>query len=106
MPSALRSYSDWTPWGEPPFAGFPGTVTSFSFAAEGEALDVLRRFIGCLLMMAMPEPGLEEALGSLEDVFESSWRMTYGLLPHPATTRRWAGRLVGVSDRPDLVISE
>ena len=70
-----------------------------------ESFTVLRRFIGCVMMMTMPEPGLEEALASLEDVFESTWYVTYGLLPHLATTRPWTGT-VGVRDRPDLVISE
>ena len=93
--------------GEPPFAGFRGTVTSaFSLAVEGDGLSVLRRFIGCVMMMTMPEPGLEEALSSVQDVFETTWRMTHGPLPHPAITRRGIGRVISVSDRPNLVISE
>ena len=95
------------PRGDLPFAGFPGTATSsFSFAIEGEGLNVLRRFVGCVMMMTMPEPGLEEALASLEDVFESTWYQTHGVLHRPATTRPWTGTVIGVSDRPHLVISE
>ena len=85
------------------------TVTSASqeisllWAEEGE--KAIKRWIGCAMMCAMPDESVNEALVSLKDIWEFH-ETTHRMLPPPVETRRYVGRIVGTSHRPDLVISD
>ena len=86
------------------------TVTSpgqeVSLWTERVGNDAVKRVIGCAMIFAMPEEGINEALASLRDILEFSYEATHGMLPPPVAVRRSMGRIVGTTRRPDLVISE
>ena len=80
-----------------------GQEVSLLWTEEGE--NATKRWIGCAMMCRMPDEGVDEALVSLRDIWEFH-ETTHRMLPRPVETRRYVGRIVGTSQRPDLVISE
>jgi len=83
---------------EEPFAVFPATVNS----ADNEM--AIKKLVGRWIVDVMPEEGINEALIALRDIakfyYERSQRI-HSLLAEP---RQHAGRVIGTSERPDLVI--
>ena len=77
-----------------------------SFWVEGGGEDVLKRAIGCAMIMGMPNEGVEEAVSYLKGVLAFYFEMTHLMLPQPRVTQWRTGRLTSASQRPDLLISE
>ena len=95
---------------EPVYAVFRGTVNSagqeFTFWFERGGEHNLKRVIGCAILAALPDEGVEEALNSLRGVFQFHYENLFLLTPPKAMPRRLLGTIVTTSERPDLVISE
>ncbi len=77
-----------------------------SFLSEGEGEDILRRFIGHLILANMPEEGIDETLTTLKDIFEFNVEKINYQLPEPFVVRSGSGKVVSVSKAPDLIIEE
>lgn len=92
------------------YAVFSGTVNSpgqeLSFWIEAGGEDALRRLVGCAILVAIPEEGMEEALTSLRDILDFHYERQYVLPPAGVTTQRRAGSIARTAKRPDLAISE
>ena len=76
-----------------------------SLWAEGRGENAVKRVLGCAIMYSLPEESVNEALFSLRDIWEF-YQTTQRMLPPPVATRRYVGKIVGISQRPDLVIEE
>lgn len=87
-----------------------GTVNSpgqeFRFWAESLGENAVKRAMGCVIMFAMPEEGVEEAISTLRDIYQFSTEATALALPAPTRRQRLPGKVVAKSERPALVISE
>jgi hypothetical protein len=88
---------------------FFSTVNSagdeLSFRIEGEENSV-KRLLGCVMIAAMPEEGVEEALQSLKDILEFWQHPAQRMLPSPPTIHYMTAKVLSISERPDLVLSE
>ncbi len=80
--------------------------TELSFWAEGDEEELLKRVLGCAMMVIMPREGIDEALMSLKEIFEFRAQTHYRILPLPEKAARGKGKLARASKRPDLVISD
>jgi hypothetical protein len=82
-----------------------GQEMSFRFAAGGES--ALRRLVGCAILSALPDEGIDEALRTLRDIYEfrliDSMRSIRRLAPASSTIRSAVVRRV---ERPNMVIPE
>lgn len=91
-------------------AVFYGTVNSaghqFSFEMKGAGQNVLKRWLGCVMLAMIPEDALNEALESLKDIMEFHTYAMHDMIPSSRITRHTTGTIVSTSQRPDLVISE
>lgn len=81
------------------------TVDSLIFSIEEDDEDALKR-IGCYMIMAMPQEGLDEALSLLKDILKFHQESYLYSLPEPPVAYRRKAGAVKKSTRPDLVISE
>lgn len=82
----------------------PGQELSFWIQDEGQ--DSLKRLLGCLLISYMPSEGIDEALMNLKEIWAYYIERAQYRLPEPEVSHRGTGKIVGISERPDLVISE
>ena len=73
---------------------------------EGNDDIALKRIIGCLMILRMPEEGLNETLISLKDKLEFYMEVPELSLPPERPTYQVMGKVVSPVRRPDLVISE
>ena len=88
-----------------------GTVNSpwqeLSFTFEGEGASALKRTIGCTIVWAIPDEGIDEALTKLADIYSFTIESaSLRLAPPPPETRKGHGRIMASSERPELVITE
>lgn len=81
----------------------PGEQISFWLDADDET--ALKKFVGCLIISAMPEEGLNEALTSLKDVWDFHIYTPPKALPD-RSRQVAAGRVVRTRKRPDLFLGE
>jgi len=92
------------------YAVFRSTVNvagqEMSFWAAGAGENALKRVLGCAMMVAMPENGIEEAVASLKDILIFNWETSYGMLPEPPASQRHTARIASTSHRPELLIAE
>ena len=82
----------------------PGQELSFWIQDEGQ--DSLKRLLGCLLISYMPSGSIDEALTNLKEIWAYHIERARYRLPEPEVSRRGTGKIVKLSERPDLVISE
>ena len=91
-------------------ASFLGTVNSpgqaFSFWTESGGEEAIKRLLGCVLVSIIPAEGIDEALTSLKEILEYHLENVRYKLPEPEITHRGTGKISGISERPDLIISE
>lgn len=90
---------------------FAGTVNSsgqvFSFWSEHQGQrEIIKRFLGHILISQMPPEGIDEALVSLREILEYHRGNAFYKLSEPEIIRRGTGKVTEASERPDLVISE
>jgi hypothetical protein len=74
-----------------------------SFWVEGGEEEILKRAIGCAMIIGMPDECIEEAVGCLKDILEFCSETQY-LLPQVARTSPRLGRITGISSEPGLLI--
>ncbi len=79
---------------------------ALSLWAEGHGEEAFKRLLGIAIISVMPEPGLEEALFSLRDIFEFRSHAYRPSLPESTRGRRTKGKVARTSQRPDLVLTE
>ncbi len=89
-------------------AVFRTTVTDsdreLTFAIERGGVDTIKRYLGCAIMFALPDEGVDEAFESLKSVWENNCDLL-GLPPaRNMVARRRSGKIVGSSVRPELEI--
>lgn len=65
----------------------------------------MKRLFGCMMLVVMPEEGVEEALTSLREIYEFRSARVLALTP-PSRLPRIEGKVTANSYRPQLVISE
>lgn len=82
----------------------PGQELQFLAEMLGE--NAVKRLMGCVIMVTMPEEGVEEALSTLRDIYEFTVQASSLALPPPVRQQRVTGIVVAKSQRPELVISE
>ncbi len=103
-------YSKFPEFAQPLHTNFYATVSSpnqrRSWLMEGNDDIALRKVIGCLMILMMPEEGLNETLISLKDMLEFYMEVPELSLPPEHPTHRVVGNVVSPMRRPDLVISE
>ena len=91
-------------------ATFQGTVNStreeITFLAEAAGENAIKRIFSCVIISAMPETGVDEALTTLKDIYEFNSENTRAALPRHTMHSSIAGRVTSTSERPQLVISE
>ncbi len=83
---------------EEPFAVFPATVNS----ADNEI--AIKKLLGRWIVDVMPEEGINEALIALRGIAEFYYERSQHILSLPAEPRQHVGKVIGTSERPDLVI--
>jgi hypothetical protein len=88
---------------------FEGTVTSsgyeFTFRTEGSGDEALKRALGCMIVAAIPQDGLEEIFTSLRDIWEFHAYRAATMLPQPR--RQVFHSVMGSStERPQLTLAE
>lgn len=88
-----------------------GTVNSpwqeLSFTFEGEGTSALKRSIGCTIVWAIPDEGIDEALTKLADIYSFTIETARLRLSSPRPeTRKGHGRIMTGTERPELVITE
>ena len=88
---------------------FQGTVDSagglFTFRVEGADRTVYKRMLGCLLMIMMPESGLDEATLGLRDALDFHVPAR-PILRGASRGKLGHGVVASKSERPDLVLAE
>jgi len=91
-------------------AVFHTTVISagdeLSFGIERAGEDAVRRYLGCAVLFAMPDEGVEEAFHSLIDIFAYNTERLQLIPPREVIAHRTPGRIAGSSTRPELQIEE
>jgi hypothetical protein len=91
-------------------AVFYGTVNSaghqLSFEMKGEGQDVLKRWLGCIMLAMIHEDALNEALESLKDIIEFHTYTARQILPPPTLGQSIEGKVVRALHRPDIIIAE
>lgn len=101
-------YSEFAALGDPLHATFQVTVASpveyRSLMFSGEDATTLKRALGCLMILRMPEGGLNEALASLRDMLEFYVEVPQLTPPPKRPVRQLTGRAGMAGKRPDLVI--
>lgn len=109
-PSALEASTEAVEdvWGVP-VAVFHATVNStgeeLRLWVEGAGQSAVKRMVGCALLVAVPDDGLDEALEALKDIIEfRCGTLTWAARALPSPPR--VGHLVGRVRRPDLVVAE
>lgn len=75
-----------------------------SFWIEHEGDDAVKRYLGCVIISAMPEDGVNEALQSLLDIFAFNTQRLQLPPSQEIVEYRAQGKVVGKSARPDLQI--
>lgn len=88
-----------------------GTVNSpwqeLSFTFTGEGVNALKRSIGCSIIWAIPDEGIDEALNNLVNIYSFAIESaSLRLAPPPSEIRGGRGKVIASSERPDLVITE
>lgn len=69
--------------------------------------EALKRLFGCILLFAMPDPAIEEAIDSLRDISDFYLQSPQLELTYlPASSERHIARLRSVVTRPDMAIEE
>lgn len=95
---------------EEPSVVFQGTVDTPSrgagFSMEGVGEEAVRRWFGCLVMAAMPDAGVDEALSYLRDAYVFHCESLDYALPEPHPRDETPGMVLSPEERPGLVISE
>jgi len=76
-----------------------------SFWTEGGESTV-KRLLGCAMIAVMPEEGIEEALQCLKDILEFWHHPAQRMLPSTPTIHHTTAKVLSISERPDLIISE
>lgn len=69
---------------------------------EDDEETVLRRFLGCLMVTAMPRHGLDEALFSLRDAFDFYSLQALPALPSGSPPVELRGSLLPARERPEF----
>ena len=98
----VASYADFI-YSAPDISESRGQLTIA--VAAGDDKTVKARFIGCVIIGAMPERGLPEVLHSLRDM----WEFYNEEPPQPQVSRlqpqKIEATIVGRKKRPDMVVS-
>src|SRR4030042_6529418 len=76
-----------------------------SFWVEGGVEEIVKRAIGCAMIIRMPNEGVEEAVSCVKDVLAFYSEMYPLMLPQAPITERRSGRLTRMSQLPDQLIS-
>ena len=85
---------------------FGTSEETYTFWIEDEGETAVKRLLSSLIVQNMPETGLDEAFNSLVDIYEFHFENMQALLPEPDEVGTSAGKVIAVSDRPELLISE
>lgn len=91
-----------------------GTANSFgqelSFRFEAGGASALRRLVGCVILSALPDSDVDDALQSLREIYQYRVVENIPQAPHfvraPATTSVITRAVVRKRERSDMVIPE
>ena len=80
-------------------------VQDLQFTGTWEGPDAVRRWLGCVLMLSIPEEATVEALDSLRDIWEFySWSPSKKIVPPESSVV--GGEVLPPSARPLLEIGD
>ena len=108
QPLSLRTLIELEP--SFPRAVFHTTVSSageeLSFWIERVGDDAVKRHLGCAVMFAMPEGGVDEAFRALVDILAYNTERLQLMAAPDMISQRTRGKVVRSSTRPELEIGD